>query len=48
MTKFSKKTDASDVPLANDGFLGSVDVDFLLHELKDPLSLIETSVRMLL
>lgn len=48
MTKFSKKIDASDVPPANDGFLGSVDVDFLFHELKDPLSLIETSVRMLL
>jgi signal transduction histidine kinase len=51
MTKFSKsskKNDHPGGPSATDGFLGSLDVEFLIHELKDPLAVIETAVRMLL
>lgn len=48
MTRPSKKIGKPVAPSANDGFLGNLDVEFLIHELKDPLSVIETAVRMLL
>jgi signal transduction histidine kinase len=60
MTKFSifsksvnkngknRKNETSGVFSDNNGFLGGLDVEFLIHELKDPLSVMETAVRMLL
>lgn len=60
MTKFSifsksvpkneknKKNETPDAFSDDNGFLGGLDVEFLIHELKDPLSVIETAVRMLL
>lgn len=48
MTQPSKKEPTSANPPAVDGFFKKLDIEFLIHELKDPLSVIETAVRMLL
>ena len=48
MTTRSKDKGNPSAPSVNDGFFGNLDVEFLIHELKDPLSVIETAVRMLL
>ena len=48
MTTRSKEKGNSFVPSAKDTFFGNLDVEFLIHELKDPLSVIETAVRMLM
>ncbi len=48
MTRPSIKKNDPAVSTANDGFLGNLDIEFLIHELKGPLSVLETAVRMLL
>lgn len=48
MAQAPKKNPDPDLPSTDDGFFGSLDVEFLIHELKDPLSVIETALRMLL
>ena len=48
MTRPLKEKPNSTGLSAKDDFFGNLDVEFLIHELKDPLSVIETAVRMLL
>ena len=48
MTKESIKTDNPMAPPTGGGFFRDINVEFLIHELKDPISVIETAVRMLL
>jgi signal transduction histidine kinase len=47
MTKEQKIRD-DDSPAAEGRFFRDIDVEFLIHELKDPIAVIETAVRMLL
>lgn len=47
MTEEQKVRD-NDSPAAEDRFFRDIDVEFLIHELKDPIAVIETAVRMLL
>jgi two-component system OmpR family sensor kinase len=48
MTRHSKEHgDIVDSPCKDD-FFGRIDVEFLIHELKDPIAVVETAVRMLL
>ena len=44
----SIETDNRMAPAAGGGFFHDINVEFLIHELKDPISVIETAVRMLL
>jgi two-component system, OmpR family, sensor kinase len=44
----NEKTENPGAVSDSDGFLGRLDVEFLIHELKDPLAVIETAVRMVL
>jgi signal transduction histidine kinase len=48
MTMDSIETDNRKAPAAGGGFFHDISVEFLIHELKDPISVIETAVRMLL
>lgn len=48
MSNPHKNKPHSDSLPAGDGFFEKLDVEFLIHELKDPLSVIETAVRLLL
>ncbi len=48
MTEESIETDNPMAPLTGGGFFRDINVEFLIHELKDPISVIETAVRMLL
>jgi len=43
-----QKIKNSDPPAAEERFFRDIDVEFLIHELKDPIAVIETAVRMLL
>ncbi len=48
MIKESIETDNPMGPATGSGFFRDINVEFLIHELKDPISVIETAVRMLL
>jgi two-component system OmpR family sensor kinase len=48
MTEDPIARDKVDQGTADDAFFRTIDVEFLIHELKDPMSVIETAVRMLL
>lgn len=48
MIKDSIETDNPVGPSTDSGFFRDINVEFLIHELKDPISVIETAVRMLL
>ncbi len=48
MTKESIEKDDPMGPSTGGGFFRDINVEFLIHELKDPISVIETAVRMLL
>jgi signal transduction histidine kinase len=48
MTKPATPSPDSTVLTDKGGFFDRLDIEFLIHELKDPLSVIETAVRMLL
>ncbi len=48
MTKPIKTSSDTEILPDRDDFFRQLDVEFLIHELKDPLSVIETAVRMLL
>ena len=48
MTKKPSETIVRVDPAPAGDFVGAIDIEFLIHELKDPLSVIETAVRMLL
>jgi two-component system OmpR family sensor kinase len=48
MTEETTTTNISIGPAADRGFFRHINVEFLIHELKDPISVIETAVRMLL
>jgi two-component system OmpR family sensor kinase len=48
MTDETITTNISIDRAADGGFFRDINVEFLIHELKDPISVIETAVRMLL
>jgi two-component system, OmpR family, sensor kinase len=48
MTKERKAISTGGAVSAGDGFFSDIDVEFLVHELKSPLSIVDSAVRMLL
>ena len=48
MTKHSKQGDANQSARRTEGFFRDVEIEFLIHELKDPIAVIETGLRTIL